>query len=299
MTRYALPDKVVFITGGTGGIGSATARELLARGARVAIADLRADTADIARGMSATSAFGVVADVTDRESLDRAVAEVVDHFGRIDVAMANAGILARGATIRTLSPAAIDATFDVNVRGVLNTVAATMDQVIAQRGEFVFLSSVFAFMNGMGTIPYAMSKAAVEQLGRGLRVELAPHGVTSTTVYFSLIQTGMIKAGIDDAPDVIALLDTLPKPLMKRLQPHQAARSIVDGMARRAPRVMLPGRWKPIAALRGVLGPAFDTRLSKDPSTLAALARLDEKTPAVAPAAPVTAAAPITDRSAR
>ncbi len=286
MTRADLAGKVVFITGGTGGIGSATARELLGRGARVAIADLSPQTPDIARAMSPTSAFGVVADVTDRASLDRAVAEVVDHFGRIDVTMANAGILARGATLRTLSPAAVDATFAVNVTGVLNTVAATMDQLVAQRGQFVFLSSVFAFMNGMGTIPYAMSKAAVEQLGRGLRVELAPHGVTSTTVYFSLIQTGMIKAGIDEAPDVVALLDTLPKPLMTRLQPHDAARAIADAMASRATRVMLPGRWKPIAALRGLVGPVFDAHLAKDPKTLTALARLDQM--------PATA-----DRSAR
>ena len=51
--------------------------------------------------------------------------------------------------------------------------------MIAHRGQVVLISSVFAFLNGMGTIPYAMSKAAVEQLGRGLRVELSDHGARS------------------------------------------------------------------------------------------------------------------------
>ena len=58
--------------------------------------------------------------------------------------------------------------------GVVNTVAATLESVISSRGQIVLVSSVFAYLNGAGAIPYAMSKAAVEQLGRGLGVELAP-----------------------------------------------------------------------------------------------------------------------------
>ena len=175
MTRpsYDLGGKVVLITGGTGGIGSATARELLRRGAKVAIVDVHLDTPQIAARMSSHSAMGAVADVRVRDTLDLAVADVVDRFGRIDVAIANAGILSRAATLRTTPTSSIESLFAVNVCGVVNTVQAAMDQVIAHRGQFVLISSVFAFLNGMGTIPYAMSKAAVEQLGRGLRVELA------------------------------------------------------------------------------------------------------------------------------
>jgi len=112
MTRpcFDVRDAVVVITGGTGGIGSATARELLRRGAKVAVLDLHPDTARIAERMSADSAIGVVADVRDRASLDRAVAEVVDRFGGIDVAIANAGILSRSATLRTTSASSIPST---------------------------------------------------------------------------------------------------------------------------------------------------------------------------------------------
>jgi NAD(P)-dependent dehydrogenase (short-subunit alcohol dehydrogenase family) len=276
-TVYDLRGKTVLITGGTGGIGRATARELLARGANVAIVDVDVETPAIARELS-PSALGVVADVRHRASLDTAVAQVVERFGRLDVAIANAGVLSRVATLRTTPAEAVDGLLAVNINGVLNTVAAAMDEVVAHQGQFVLLSSVFAFLNGTGTIPYAMSKAAVEQLGRGLRVELAAHGVSTTTVYFSLIDTDMIRNGVDRHAAASAMLSTLPKPLLVRLQPETAARAIVDGMARRSPRVVAPGRWKLFSALRGLIGPALDSRMTKDRRTQASLVDLDVPT---------------------
>lgn len=280
MTRssYDVAGKVVLITGGTGGIGSATARELLRRGAKVAIIDIDPDTPRIAARMSSHSAIGVVADVRRRDTLDLAVGEIVDRFGRIDVAIANAGILSRSATLRNTPASAVESLLAVNVTGVVNTIQAAMDQVVAHRGQFVLISSVFAFLNGMGTIPYAMSKAAVEQLGRGLRVEVAAHGVSTTTAYFSLIETDMIKHGVDDDPLVEELLAALPRPLLKRLQPDAAATALIDGLARRSPRVMAPARWKPVSALRGLIALALDPRLANNTRTQAALAALDART---------------------
>jgi NAD(P)-dependent dehydrogenase (short-subunit alcohol dehydrogenase family) len=279
MTRlsYDLRGKVVLITGGTGGIGSATARELIGRGAKVAVVDVDPQTPQIAAHMSSHSALGSIADVCDRDALDLAVAEVVDRFGRVDVAIANAGILSRAATLRTTPTSSIESLLAINVTGVVNTIQAVMDQVIAHRGQFVLISSVFAFLNGMGTIPYAMSKAAVEQLGRGLRVELAAHGVSTTIAYFSLIETNMIKQGVDDDPAVDELLATLPRPLLKRLQPDTAATALADGLAHRSPRVMEPSRWKPLSALRGLLAPAMDSHLARDRRTRSALSKLDSR----------------------
>lgn len=274
-STYDLQGKVVLITGGNGGIGGATARALVRRGARVVVADIDATTPDRTEQLHGDRALGCVTDVRDRGSLESAVTQTLEHFGRLDVAIANAGLLARAATLRTTPASAFTRTFDVNVTGVVNTVAVTLEPVIAQRGQIVIVSSVFAFLNGMGSIPYAMSKAAVEQLGRALRVELADHDVNVLTAYFSMVDTDMIKQGVDEDPVVGELLSTLPKPMLKRVTPDSAAGAIVGGLEARAARVLHPGRWAAFSALRGVLGPGFDARLTNDRRTLDILARLE------------------------
>jgi NAD(P)-dependent dehydrogenase (short-subunit alcohol dehydrogenase family) len=168
--------------------------------------DLRPDTPEIAADISSSNVVGFTADVCDRNALDDAVAHLCERFGRVDVAIANAGIMGQGSTLRATPAPAIDKVLAVNINGVVNTVNAAMEQIIANQGQVVLISSVFAFLNGVGAIPYAMSKAAVEQLGRGLRVELARHGASATTAYFSLIQTDMIRNGVDADPAITEML---------------------------------------------------------------------------------------------
>jgi NAD(P)-dependent dehydrogenase (short-subunit alcohol dehydrogenase family) len=165
----------------------------------------------------------------------------------------------------------------VNVDGVVNTVSATLDPVIDSRGQIVLVSSVFAYINGAGAIPYAMSKAAVEQLGRGLGVELARHGASAMTAYFSLIETDMIRHGVDADPEVHALLSAMPKFVLKRIQPRTAAEAIADGLERRRSSITVPGRWRPVAALRGVAGPIVDARLASDAGVRRALTELENR----------------------
>ncbi|WP_406470525.1 SDR family NAD(P)-dependent oxidoreductase [Streptomyces sp. NBC_01615] len=268
----------MLITGGTGGLGSATTRALIARGARVGIVDLHPQTPEIAARISPSDVLGVTADVCDRDALQDAVALLRERFGRVDIAIANAGIMGRGSTLRAMPAPAIDKVLAVNVNGAINTVNAAMEQIVANQGQIVLISSVFAFLNGTGAIPYAMSKAAVEQLGRGLRVELAQHGASATTAYFSLIQTDMIRHGVDEDPTIAELLSrTAPRPLLKRIEPDEAAHAIVNAIEHRSPRVIRPARWTPLSVLRGVINPAIDARLAGDRKVRALLRKIEAR----------------------
>jgi len=270
----SIAGKVALVTGGARGLGAATARTLSAAGARVFVLDQHHPDAGEVFDEQVTFLVG---DVTDLDDMARAVDTIRREAAHLDIVVANAGVVARGATVRVSSPATVDRLFDVNVAGVLNTVRAALPALIESRGRLVLISSVFAFVNGAGTIPYAMSKAAVEQLGRGLRVELAAHGVSVTTAYFAMINTDMIRQSVDEDPAARALLDTQPRLLRKRIDPDQAAAAVVEGLRRRDPRVFRPRRWAVVSRLRGVLGPALDSQLTRDRTVQDILRRLDAR----------------------
>jgi NAD(P)-dependent dehydrogenase (short-subunit alcohol dehydrogenase family) len=273
-SNTSIAGKVAPVTGGARGLGAATARSLSAAGARVFVLDLHPPDAGELFDEKITSLVG---DVTELDDMTRAVETISREAGHLDIVIVNAGVVARGVTLRASSPATVDRLFNVNLGGVLNTVRAALPSLIESRGRLVLISSVFAFVNGAGTIPYAMSKAAVEQLGRGLRVELAAHGVSVTTAYFAMINTDMIRQSVDEDPAARALLDTQPRFLRKRIDPDQAAAAIVEGLRRRDPRVFRPRRWTVISRLRGVLGPALDSQLTRDRTVQDILGSLDAR----------------------
>jgi NAD(P)-dependent dehydrogenase (short-subunit alcohol dehydrogenase family) len=278
MARYELGGKVALVTGGARGIGFATARALIARGASVLIVDQREqDAQDAAAQLHDARAIGLAGDVTDRGAMQRAVAVAVERFGGLDVVVANAGIAARASTFRAFSTETFERVLDVNLTGVYRTVDAALPEIVRRRGHVVLVSSVYAFVNGVGEVPYAMSKAAVEQLGRALRVELAPHGASASVAYFGFIDTEMVHQGLDRDPLVKDMVASLPKPLNKRLRPSVAGESIVRAIERRQPRTFQPRRWALVSALRGVVGPLGDALLERDERVQAHVRALDAR----------------------
>ena len=284
--RFELRGKVALVTGGARGIGSATSEELSRRGARVVIVDLLADDASSAAESLPGEAIGIAADVTDRSAMQRAVAETVERFNGLDVVVANAGIASRGATAMAMSPEAFDRVLDVNLNGVHRTVLAALPEIARRRGHVVVISSVYAFANGLGTSPYAMSKAGVEQFGRALRVELAQHGAGASVAYFGFIDTPMVQQLVDGDPIGSRFEETYPKFLLKRLPPSAAGKAIVDGIEKRAPRIIRPRRWAAYSVLRGILNPLLDRRMTTDAMTQEVAreleARADEEQPTTA-----------------
>jgi len=275
---FPLRDRTLLITGGARGIGLATARAALARGARVTLVDLDAVECERAAASLPTDrVLAIGGDVTDRGEMQRAVAATVERFGSLDAVSANAGIASRASTFIGTPIERFERVLEVNLGGVHRTVSAALPEIVARQGHIVVVSSVYAFMNGMGEAAYAMSKAAVEQFGRALRSELAHRGVGVTVAYFGFIDTDMVHHALDEDPFAVRMLERAPAPLRKRLPPDAAGTAIVDAIESRRSRVIRPRRWEAMWALRGFTGPLLDMLALRDSETQALLADLESR----------------------
>ena len=239
-----LNGKVVFITGGARGIGLDAAQRLHARGARVVIVDVDGDLARKEAELLGSGALGLAGDVTDRTQLDVAINQAVGTFARIDVVIANAGIAPPEETVRTGSEAAFDRVLDINLHGVVNTVRAALPQLEATRGYLLIVSSLYAVVNGVLSTPYAMSKCAVEALGRSLRVELAGTGIDVGVAYFGFIDTKLVRDAFD-RPGIAELRSSFPKFFAEPIPVDRAGTAVANGVEQRAARVIAPSwvRW--------------------------------------------------------
>jgi NAD(P)-dependent dehydrogenase (short-subunit alcohol dehydrogenase family) len=262
---YDLDGKVVFVTGGAKGIGFETARQAAALGAAVAICDLDLEACRESAEAIGPEALALEADVTEPEALERAFTTAVTRFGRVDVVVANAGVAPKVAPVLGMPEEEWERVIQTNLFGVYNTVVAGMEQVIANSGQFVLVSSSYAFMNGVLSSPYATAKAGVEALGRALRAELLPRGASATVAYFGWIATDMVETTFSDPVVDRFRREAVPRPLTRRVPVSRAGRVIVEGIGRRSPRVIAPFEWKALFYLRGLLGPFMDRRFENDP----------------------------------
>lgn len=188
-----LKDKVAVITGGAGlnGLGFATARQMAAQGAKVVLLDLeRADPAAAAARLG-EGHLGLVADVTDKAACERAAAEVMARFGRIDVLLNNAGITQPVKTLEITGPD-YDRVLDVSLRGTLYMSQAVLPAMQArQGGSIICISSVSAQRGGgiFGGPHYSAAKAGVLGLARAMAREFGPQGIRVNCITPGLIET--------------------------------------------------------------------------------------------------------------
>lgn len=269
MPAYDLSGKVALVTGAARGIGFETARQLQLRGASVAVLDLDADEAREAAERIGNRSIGIAADVTDNGAMQRAVAEIVEEFAGLDIAVANAGIAPPTVTTARAMPAEEwRRVVDINLMGSWNTARAALPQISERGGQLVFIGSIYSHANGLLASPYAVSKAGVEALGRALRAELAPLGASASVVYFGWVDTDLVRDSLDrkdDGRGARVLEEILPSFLLRRITPARAGATIVRALEERAPRAFAPPVWRYISALRGVIGPLTDRRLESDP----------------------------------
>jgi NAD(P)-dependent dehydrogenase (short-subunit alcohol dehydrogenase family) len=218
-----LNDKVAVVTGGSSGIGLATAKLFAAEGAFVFITGRRQDELDSAAAEIGRSAIGIRGDIADPADLDRLFARIKTDKGRIDVLFANAGLgdlLPLGA----ITEASFDKTFDVNVKGTLFTVQKALP--LMPKGSSIVLNASMVSIKGMPAFSvYAASKAALRSFARSwivdlkdrqIRVNVVSPGTVPTPGYdqlgltkeqmvgFIASQAAVIPLGRVGVPDEIA-----------------------------------------------------------------------------------------------
>ncbi|GAA4014013.1 SDR family oxidoreductase [Allokutzneria multivorans] len=232
--------KTALITGAARGIGAATAKALAAKGTRVAVVGLEPERlAELADELGPGHLWHLV-DVTEPESLRAAVDATVSEFGRLDVVVANAGIVNYG-TVRTTEPADFARTIDVNVNGVFNTVRAALPWIIAGKGHVLTVASLASFTPAPGMAAYAASKAGVDAMTCSLRNEVAHLGVTVGSAHFGWINTDMVRDADSELPSFARLRSRLPWPANSTTDVAECARAVVRGIERRSRRVYVPG----------------------------------------------------------
>lgn len=179
--------KTALITGGTTGIGFATAKLFIAEGARVAFTGQDAGRVEAAAAALGEQALGIRADVSSRSDMAAAAAQIKGAFGMLDAVFANAGI-AQPMPFSDVDGANIDNQIDVNFKGVIYTVQSMLP-LLNKPSSIVLTSTTMIEQGVAGMSVYAATKAAVRSLARTLSAELAPRGVRVNSISPGLIET--------------------------------------------------------------------------------------------------------------
>lgn len=175
-----LQDKRALITGGTTGIGFETARQFMREGARVIVTGLQDETLARARQQLGTEALVVQSDAGDVQAQRRLADLVGEHFGRLDVAVLNAGI-GVFKPLEQWDEEAFDRSFAINFRGPFFLLQA-LAPMLANPASVLLIGSVNAHIGMPGSSVYSATKAALRSLARTMSGELAPRGVRVNTL---------------------------------------------------------------------------------------------------------------------
>ncbi|HET7656015.1 MAG TPA: SDR family NAD(P)-dependent oxidoreductase [Luteimonas sp.] len=198
-----MQDKVIVITGGSGGIGKATAKRFLDEGASVALVDLdQAGLDATAKELDAGSrVLTIAADVTREEDVKRYVDSVIEKYGRIDTFFNNAGIEGKVAPLEQQPIEVFDQVIAVNVRGAYLGLKHVLPHMYkAGSGSVINTSSISGLQGTPDVLPYVTSKHAVTGMTKVAALEAARHGVRVNSIHPSPVNTRMMRsleAGFD------------------------------------------------------------------------------------------------------
>jgi NAD(P)-dependent dehydrogenase (short-subunit alcohol dehydrogenase family) len=228
MTIADFDGQVALVTGASSGIGRATALRLAHGGARVAlVARDQARLEQLARELGDDRARVLVADLREQQSRPDVVQRCVEHFGRLDVLVNAAGVIG-AATLAASTSAQWQEMIEINVIAVVDLMRAALPHLRAAHGCVVNISSVAGARAFPGITPYAVSKAAVDQLTRCVALELGADGVRVNAVNPGVVVTELHRRGYMDEAAYAAFLEhsRATHPLGRVGQPEEVAEAI-------------------------------------------------------------------------
>jgi NAD(P)-dependent dehydrogenase (short-subunit alcohol dehydrogenase family) len=229
-----LRGQVVFVTGGSRGLGFLLAREFARRGCDVVICARDAEELAYAADQIDGEVLGIQCDITDRAQIEEAIRTASERFGQVDILVNNAGIIQVGP-VETMTTDDFERAMAVNFRGALYATLAVLPQMRARRdGRIVNITSIGGKVAVPHLLPYDCAKFAMVGLSEGLRAELAGEGVCVTTVVPGLMRTGSpihaeFKGDHDREFAWFTAGDLTP---LSSMCAERAARKIVDATAR-------------------------------------------------------------------
>ncbi len=187
-------DKVVLITGGSGAIGSTTAKKFLDKGAKVVLVDINADTLKkTSEELNSSYLAYITADVTKSADVKKYVDFTVDKFGKIDVFFNNAGIEGIVKPITEYPEEDFDKLMDINVKGVWLGMKYVLPQM-NDGGKIINTSSVAGLMGTENMTAYVTSKHAVIGMTKSVALEVAPRGIQVNTIHPAPVDNRMMRS---------------------------------------------------------------------------------------------------------
>ncbi|MDX6280368.1 MAG: hypothetical protein QOH03_1439, partial [Kribbellaceae bacterium] len=199
-----LTDEVVLVTGAARGIGRAIAAKAAEQGAAVALLDVLADqlaTTAAELGQSGATVAAAVGDVTDEDSVRRAVAELTEALGRPFTVLVNNAGKNSYADATTMTVAEWDSVFAVDLKGAWLMARAVLPSMIeAKHGTIVNIASIHSQLTTAGMFPYAAAKSGLVGMTRSLALDVAPHGIRVNAVSPGFIATDLLEEFFDTFP---------------------------------------------------------------------------------------------------